>query len=82
MPQKKSAIKRRRQDAKLNERNRAGKSRMATAVKQLRAASPEEKAAALKRAVSVIDKAAKHGVIKKTTASRKKSRLMKEIAGQ
>jgi small subunit ribosomal protein S20 len=82
LPHKKSTIKRLRQDAKLNERNRAMRSRLATAVKQAKAAPSEEKDAALSRAVSVIDKAAKHGVIKKATASRKKSRLTKELAGR
>ena len=80
MPTKKSAIKRRRQDEKLNARNKAIKSRMATAVKKVRTATADEQDAALSAAVSVIDKAAKVGVIKKATADRKKSRLMKELA--
>ncbi len=79
MPTKKSAIKRRRQDEKLNARNKAIKSRMATAVKKARTATADEKDAALRAAVSVIDRAAKVGVIKKATADRKKSRLMKEL---
>lgn len=77
LPHKKSAIKRRRQDEKLYARNRAVKSRMATAVKKVQTAPPEEREAAVKAAVSVIDRAAKVGVIKKETADRKKSRLMK-----
>jgi small subunit ribosomal protein S20 len=77
LPQKKSAIKRRRQDDKLNARNRAVKSRMATAVKKAQTAPAEEREQALRAAVSVIDKAVKVGVIKKATADRKKSRLMK-----
>ncbi len=80
MPQKKSAIKRRRQDEKLNTKNRAIRSRMSTAVKKVRNASAEEREPALRAAVSLIDKAAKVGVVKKATADRKKSRLMK--AGQ
>lgn len=79
MPQKKSTIKRLRQDKKINARNRATKSRVATAVKKARAAGPDDQPAALKKAISEIDKAVKTGVIKKETASRKKSRLMKEL---
>lgn len=80
MPQKKSAIKRRRQDEKVNARNRAIRSKVATAVKKFQSAPAEEREQALRAAVSVIDKAVKVGVIKKATADRKKSRLMK--AGQ
>ncbi len=77
MPQKKSAIKRRRQDEKINLRNRSIRSRMSTAVKKVESAPAEEREQALRSAVSVIDKAVKVGVIKKATADRKKSRLMK-----
>ncbi len=77
MPQKKSAKKRLRQNEKLNARNRAVRSRMATVVKKVQSAPAEEREQALRAAVSVIDKAVKVGVIKKATADRKKSRLMK-----
>ena len=79
MPQKKSAVKRLRQNEKLNARNRAIRSRMATAVKKVSAAPAEEREQSLRAAVSVIDKAVKVGVIKKATADRKKSRLMKGV---
>ena len=79
LPHKKSAIKRRRQDEKLNAQNRAIKSKMATAVKKAQSAPAEERPAALKAAISVIDKAAKVGVIKQATADRKKSRLTKAV---
>jgi len=79
LPQKKSAIKRRRQDEKLNVRNRAIRSRMATAVKKVDAAPAEEREQALRAAISVIDKAVKVGVIKKATADRKKSRMSKAV---
>ena len=79
MPQKKSAIKRRRQDEKINARNRAMKSKMATAVKKAETAAAEEREQALRAAISVIDKAVKVGVIKKATADRKKSRLTKAV---
>ena len=77
MPQKRSAIKRLRQNEKQNARNRAIRSKMATVVKKVQSAPAEEREQALRAAVSVIDKAVKVGVIKKTTADRKKSRLMK-----
>lgn len=77
LPQKKSAIKRRRQDEKLNAKNRAIRSRMATAVKKVENAPADEREPAIRAAVSLIDKAVKVGVIKKATADRKKSRLMK-----
>jgi small subunit ribosomal protein S20 len=77
LPQKKSAIKRRRQDEKLYVKNRSIRSRMATAVKKVNAASADEREPALRAAVSLIDKAVKVGVIKKATGDRKKSRLMK-----
>lgn len=78
MPHKKSAKKRLRQDEKRNAKNRAVRSRMTTAVKKARGASDDEKDAAVREAVSVIDKAAKVGALKKATADRKKSRLMKQ----
>jgi small subunit ribosomal protein S20 len=77
LPQKKSAIKRLRQNEKQNARNRSIRSKMATAVKKVESVPAEEREQALRSAVSVIDKAVKVGVIKKATADRKKSRLMK-----
>ena len=77
MPQKKSTIKRLRQNKKLNVKNRAVKSQVATAIRKIKTASPEEREAALKGAVSAIDQAAKAGVMKTETASRRKSRLVK-----
>jgi small subunit ribosomal protein S20 len=79
LPHKKSTIKRLRQDAKINERNRGIRSAMATAVKKARAAAPEARETAFRGAVSSIDTAVKAGVLKKETADRKKSRLAKEL---
>ena len=79
MPHKKSTVKRLRQTKKQNVRNRGIRSRVANAVRQAREAGSEEREAALKRAVSEIDKAVKAGVYKRETASRKKSRLTKTI---
>lgn len=82
MPQKKSAKKRLRQTEKRNARNRSIRSRTATAVRNAKAAAPEERDAAFRRAVSLIDKAVKAGTMKKQTASRKKSRLAKELGAK
>lgn len=79
MPQKKSAKKRLRQAEKRNARGRSLRSRTATAVRTAKAAPPEERDAALRRASSLIDRAVKAGTLKKATASRKKSRLAKEL---
>jgi len=79
LPQKKSTVKRLRQAKKLNARNAAIKSRVATAVRKAREADPEGREAALRRAIAEIDKAAKNGIYKKETASRKKSKLTKAL---
>ena len=70
-----------RQEAKRRLRNQAAKSLLNTKVKKVNsAASQEEAQDALKQAVSVIDTTARKGIIKKTTAARKKSRLHKFVA--
>ena len=75
-----SAEKQRRQAEKRKVRNRAGKSRLKSALKSARAAV-ETGAGDLKTVVSSsfseIDKAAKKGLIKSNTADRYKSRLSK-----
>ncbi len=80
MLHKKSTVKRRRQDERLNARNRATKSQIATAIRRAKSASPEERDAAFRKAVSVIDKAVKTGVLKKETAARKKAGLARAAA--
>lgn len=78
MPQHKSAMKRLRQDKKRRARNKAVKSEVKTAVKRVTAAASEEEARkVLPQTESVIDRAAKKGVIHWRTAGRKKSRLAK-----
>ena len=69
-----SAEKQRRQSEKAKVRNRAGKSRLKSALKTAHSAVAEGKAD-LKAAFSEIDKAAKRGIIKDNTADRYKSRL-------
>jgi len=77
LPHRKSTIKRLRQTKKLNERNRAARSKVTTAIKRAETAPPEEREAAVREATSVIDKAVKTGVLRKNTASRRKSHIMK-----
>lgn len=74
-----SAEKQRRQAEKRKVRNRAAKSRLKSTLKQAKAAIASGKIGedVLSTAASVIDKAAKRGVIKDNTADRYKSRLAK-----
>lgn len=77
MANHKSAIKRIAQNEKRRFRNRVVKTRVKNAVKKVDAAAKtgEDAAAELIAAQSMIDKAAKKGVIHKRTAARKISRL-------
>lgn len=72
-----SAEKQRRQAEKKNERNRAGKSALRTALKKARTAivGGDADKDTLATSYSAIDKAAKNGLIKENTANRYKSRL-------
>ena len=82
MANHKSAIKRARQDEKKRLRNKIVKTQMKNAVKTVRAAATEKETdsvAVLNQAKSVIQKAAKKGVIHQNTAARKISRLTKLI---
>lgn len=80
MPHHKSAKKRMRQDEKRRARNRAVKSQVKTAIKKvLQAVGKEEAPELLRQAESVIDRAAKKGVIHWRAAARKKSRLARKV---
>lgn len=83
MANHKSALKRIKQNENRRIRNRVVKTRMKTAAKQLAQAEKngdvEAMANELNRTKSVIDKAAKKGVIHWKAASRKKSRLARRI---
>ena len=80
MPHHKSAEKRIRQDKKRRARNRAVKSEVKLVVKKVTAVTDsEEGLKVLPEVNSVIDKAAKKGVLHWRTASRKKSRLAKRV---
>ena len=72
-----SAEKQRRQAEKKKTRNRAGKSNLRTALKKARTsiAGGDADKETLATGFSVIDKAAKSGLIKENTANRYKSRL-------
>ena len=74
-----SAEKQRRQAEKRNVRNRGAKSRLKSALKNAKAsiAGGDASTEVLSAAASVIDRAAKKGVIKNNTADRYKSRLAK-----
>jgi small subunit ribosomal protein S20 len=76
MPQHKSAEKALRVSKKANIRNRAGKSKLRTAIKTVLESKDSKTAKeALKSATSVIDKFVDTGLIHKNNASNKKSRL-------
>ena len=83
MAHHKSAIKRIRQNENRRIRNRVVKTRMKTAAKKLvqaeQSGDVEAIANELNRTKSVIDRAAKKGVIHWKTASRKKSRIAKRV---
>ena len=79
MANHKSAIKRAQQNIKRLDRNKATRTKVKSIVKSIRLAADEksdkEALSMLNTAKSLIDKAAKKGVIHKKTASRKISRL-------
>jgi small subunit ribosomal protein S20 len=79
----KSAIKRAKQSEARRLRNRVRKTRVKTAIKQVRTAvenkSVEDAQAALQQAIPLIDKAASKGSLHHRTAARKISRLSKKV---
>lgn len=81
----KSAIKRNKQNEKRRVRNRVYRGAARTFVAKARVAIEGEDAEAAKKAtleaISALDKAAQKGVIHKNNAARRKSRLMKRLAG-
>ncbi|HZJ41212.1 MAG TPA: 30S ribosomal protein S20, partial [Candidatus Saccharimonadales bacterium] len=82
MPNKKSAEKELRKTVKRNAANKKVATKVKTLVKanikQIKANDSQVKKD-FSKTIQAIDKAAKKGVIKKNTANRKKSRLMKKI---
>ena len=82
MPRLKSAKKAMRKSLANNERNRARRSQLRTAVKKVRsAASAKEAQAAYVEAVRLLDRAGRKNLVHRNTASRTKSRLAKLVAG-
>lgn len=85
MPNTPSAIKRMRQEERRRAHNRSVKSEVKTQVTKARVAitssgtDAEAAEAAVRAAVSELDRAAKKGVIHKNNAARRKSRLMKQL---
>ncbi len=81
MPITKSAKKRLKQSEKRRVLNLGYKKKMKKAVKEinglLKEGKKKEAVKLLPQVYKIIDKAAKRGIIKKNTASRKKSRLTK-----
>lgn len=82
MPNKKSAVKELKKAVKRNAANKKVSDKLKNLVKinlkQIKANDKKIKEDYTKT-IKAIDKASKKGVIKKNTASRKKSRLMKKI---
>ena len=82
MPNIKSVVKDVKKSRERRLRNLAAKSRIKTFVKKTKSAMESDLAAAatlLSETVSIVDKAAKHGIIHKNAAARRKSRLMKRM---
>jgi small subunit ribosomal protein S20 len=82
MPNNPSAAKRMRQERKRRLHNRSIKSLVKTQITKARQAINFEEAdaeAAVRAAVSQLDRAAKKGVIHPNNAARRKSRLMKQL---
>ena len=80
MPQKRQSEKALRQSIKRAKRNRLIHGNIKTLIKKSRksiVAKENETADLIKKTVKALDKAAQKGLIKKNTAARKKSRLMK-----
>lgn len=79
MPNKPAGRKALRQTKKHAVLNAARKEAFKNAIKKTLKASGDEAKTLLRLAQKALDKAAKRGVIKKNTAGRKLSRLMKKI---
>ncbi len=79
MPQHKSAEKRMRQSEKRRTRNREVRARVRTALRRFSECPLDEKPEALRRATSELDNAVRKGIVKENTASRRKSRMAREL---
>ncbi len=80
MANHKDAVKRNRQSLVARQRNRGNRSRLRTAMKNVRTAEAAPEAqTALDQVVSIIDRAARRGIIHPNAAARHKSRLTKHV---
>jgi small subunit ribosomal protein S20 len=82
MAHSKSALKRWRQNERHRARNKPVRTAARTAVRSARASISDgdgDALASIQQAASVLDRAAKHNVIHRNTASRHKSRLMRAM---
>jgi len=75
MPQHKSAKKRVKTNLKRQMRNRAARSTLRTTLKKIQEMPAEKRAEAVNEIQSVLDKAAKRGIIHRNKAARLKSRF-------
>ena len=79
-----SALKAHRQNLKNRDRNRQFRTRMRSALRDIRAAvdsgNPSEMKDALRNTISLVDKMAGKGIIHRNTAGRYKSRLASRVA--
>ena len=80
MPNIKSAKKRLKQSRKRREHNKDVKSSIRTVTKKLlQTESQEEAQAMLRQASSMLDRAARRGIVPKNAAARRKSRLTRYV---
>lgn len=83
MAHARSAIKRHRQELRRRARNQARRTGARSAVRRVReliaAGTQEEAAAAVREASSILDRAARKGVLHANNAARRKSRLMRQL---
>lgn len=83
MPIKKAAFKHLRQSKQRTKRNQDEKQELKSLFKKtlrlVEQGKSDEAKELVVKTIKAIDKAAQHGVIKKQTASRKKSRFMKQM---
>lgn len=85
MAHKQAALKHIRQTKIRTERNRAEKNALKSLLKKTSMAAADDSSdveQTLLLALKKIDKAAQHGILKKNTAARKKSRLMRKISAR
>jgi small subunit ribosomal protein S20 len=78
MPNKRNAKKALRQNIKRAKLNKTRRDAYKNAIKKVLKSETKDKKESLRLAQKALDKAAKRGVIKKNTAARKLSRLMKK----